>query len=104
MKSPIKNLTKILLNDHNFKTSVTLMNKHNKWSEVTIQWRQTEEETFFQIWNSIDTNSIGTDIEIYKCKSIQAMYKKLKNLINTYDLVVFEINRNGKVLNNTIIN
>jgi hypothetical protein len=27
MKSPIKNLTNILLNDHKFGTSVTLMNK-----------------------------------------------------------------------------
>ena len=86
MKSPIKNLTNILLNDHNFGTSVTLMNKDNKWSEVTIQWRQTEAKTFFQIWNSI-----GADIEIYECRSIQAMYKKLSLLINKYDLIVTEI-------------
>ena len=47
MKSPIKNLTNILLNDHKFGTSVTLMNKDGKWSEVTVTWRSLENEVFF---------------------------------------------------------
>ena len=101
MKSPIQNLTKILLNDHNFNTSITLMNKNGKYSEITIQWRKTKEETFFQIWDSISNNN---DIEIYKCITVQSMYKKLTFLINKYDLIVTEINRDSKVLNNNIIN
>ena len=86
MKSPIKNLTKILLNNHDFNTSITFMKKNNQSSEVTIQWRQTETETFFQIWNSI-----GKDIEIYKCTTVQSMYKKLSHLIEKYDLEITEI-------------
>ena len=88
MKSPIKNLTNILLNDHKFGTSVTLMNKDGKWSEVTVTWRCLENEVFFQIWNSI-----GSDIKIYKCTTVQAMYKKLTELIEKYDLIVTEIER-----------
>ena len=90
MKSPIKNLVKTLLNDHKFETSVILMNKDSKWSEVTVTWRQTDSDCFFQIWDSITCSS---NIEIYKCTTIQAMYRKLSTLINKYDLVVTEIER-----------
>ena len=88
MKSPIKNLKKILLNDHNFGTSVILKNKENKWSEVSVTWRLTDEEIFFQIWDSITKPN---DISIYKCITLQSMYKKLSELINKYELVVVEI-------------
>ena len=88
MKSPIKNLVKTLQNDHQYGVSVILMNKDSKWSEVSVTWRLEEDSLYFQIWNSI-----GEDIEIYKCFSVQAMYKKLTELIVKYDLVVTEIER-----------
>ena len=85
MKSPIKNLVKILQNDFDYNTSI-IFQTPSRPDAITLEWYESEEKGY--VFRFVDWK-----MNIKDFVTIQAMYKHLDRLIKEYDLTIQEIER-----------
>lgn len=85
MKAPIKGLTKTLLNDHKFNTSIIMGTKKNNYF-LTISSRETETDSFIQIWYGKDCST-----KRFEWTNINKLFKQLDSDIKKFGLLVTEI-------------
>ena len=85
MKSPIKNLVKILQNDFKYNTSV-IFETPSRPDAITLEWFESEEKGF--VFRFVDWK-----MNIKDFITIQAMYKHLDKLIKLHNLRIQEIER-----------